>query len=293
MIIATLDRLDSLRVVLACLEQQTRPPVEIVISAAGDFSSLTADLASRPTILPFRAIYSPVKSAALQRNQAAEQAAGNVLAFLDDDIEFGPDLFARVLAHFDHSSESELGAVSPRIANTGRETPGHLTRWYYALQAGYFDADYGGRLFGPSINCFPVFSPDSPELVRSDWLPSTCLFIRTPLFRRHLFPQFTGYSFAEDVHLTARAAREAPAFFLQEPSILHHSLSSEFKSNRAALTAGKLHNMAVVAREAMGRGGWPLWWRWQLHRLFLSSVLLIRRPDQWVDELRGVWQARP
>jgi glycosyltransferase involved in cell wall biosynthesis len=290
-IIATLDRPDNLRLVLDCLERQSRPPLEIIISAAGDLSSL-AQLAGRPANPPVRLMFSTVKSAALQRNQAAAQAAGDVLAFLDDDIEFGCDLFARVLDHFDRRAESELGALSPRIANAGRETPGRLTRWYYGLQAGYADADYGGRLFGPSINCFPVFYPSGPEMLRADWLPSTCLFMRSALFRRHLFPQFSGYSFAEDVHLTARAAREAPAFFLREPSIVHHSLASEFKADRVALTAGKLHNMAVVAREAMGLGGWSLWWRWQLHRLFLSAVLLIRRPARWADELRGVWQAQ-
>jgi hypothetical protein len=126
-----------------------------------------------------------------------------------------------------------------------------------------------------------------------EWLPSTCLFMQAELFHRHRFPQFAGYSYAEDVHLTARVARDAPLYFLREPSVLHHSLPSEFKVDRAALTAGKLHNMAVVAREVMGLDGWALWWRWQLHRLFLSAVLLIRRPGQWLDELRGVWQARP
>ena len=292
-IVATLDRHASLRVVLDCLERQTRPPLEIIVSAAGDTASLAADIAARSGRVPVRLMPSPVKSAAVQRNEAAAAARGDVLAFLDDDIEFGPDLFARVLGHFDSRAEKELGALSPRFANTGRETPGRLTRWYYALQAGYADPDYGGRLFGPGINCFPVFSAAGPDLVPCEWLPSTCLFMRTALFRRHRFPAFTGYSFAEDVHLTARAVREAPLFFLREPSILHHSLPSEFKSDRVALVAGKLHNMAVVAREAMELRGWSLWWRWQLHRLFLCAVLLARRPSQWAEDLRGVWKARP
>lgn len=290
-IIATLDRADSLQVVLRCLARQTRPPREVLIAVAGGASPLSpADFSSSP--FPVRILPCPEKSSARQRNLAAAEATGDVLAFLDDDIEFGDDLLARVLAQFDRRSEQELGALSPRIANTGRSAPGRLTRWYYALQAGYADADYGGRLFGPGINCFPLYPAGGPELVPVEWLPATCLFIRAGLFHRHRFPQFTGYSFAEDVHLTARAAREAPLFFLREPAILHHSLPSEFKADRAALTAGKLHNMAVVAREVQGLRGWPLWWRWQLHRLFLFAVLLIRRPAGWAEELRGVGRAR-
>lgn len=291
-IIATLDRLDSLRWVLDCLERQTCPPVEVIISAAGDTAPLEQELRSRHGRLNTRLMISGVKSAAIQRNQAAAEAGGEVLAFLDDDITFDPDTFAKVLDHFMPGNLTPVGAVSPRIANTPGNTPGRLTRWYYAVQAGYAHADFGGRLFGAGINCFPVFSANGPPRVECDWLPSTCLFIRSDVFHRHRFPRFLGYSFAEDVHLTARVAKEAPLYFLSEPSILHHSLTSEFKSNRQLLTAGKLHNMAVVAREAMGLGGWPLWWRWQLHRLFMTVVLLVRRPAHWSDDIRGVWQAQ-
>lgn len=290
-IIATLDRWTSLAVVLRCLAQQTRPPLEIVIVVAG--APPPANLAAAAAGLPLRVLASAEKSSARQRNLGAASATGDVLAFLDDDIEFGPDLFARVLAHFDQPPASGIGALSPRIANTDRRPPGRLTRWYYALQAGYSDPDFGGRLFGPGINCFPIYRERGPEMVPTEWLPATSLFVPAVRFRRHLFPQFTGYSYAEDVHLTARLAREAPLFFLRGASILHHSLPSQFKANQAALVAGKLHNMAVVAREAMELRGWPLWWRWQLHRLFLTAVLSLRRPAGVGEELRGIWRARP
>lgn len=291
-IIATLDRAASLRVVLRCLACQTRLPAEVVIAVVGNGNPFGGEAISTCPF-PVRILRCPEKSSALQRNQAAAVATGDVLAFLDDDIEFGDDLFARVLERFEQMPEEKLGAVSPRIANSSGPVPGRLTRWYYTLQAGYSSPDFGGRLFGPGINCFPIPREDGPDLIPVEWLPATCLFMRTTLFERHHFPRFSGYSFAEDVHLTARAAREAPLFFLREPAIMHHSLPSEFKTDRAALTAGKLHNMAVVAREAMALHGWPLWWRWQLHRLFLLAILLIRRPTGWTEDCRGVWRAKP
>ncbi len=291
-IIATLDRAASLRVVLHCLANQTRLPAEAVIAVVGNGHPFGgAAIPSCP--FPVRILRCPEKSSALQRNQAAAVATGDVLAFLDDDIEFGTELFARVLGHFEQLPEAKLGAVSPHIANANGPVPGRLTRWYYTLQAGYADADFGGRLFGPGINCFPLHRANGPELIPVEWLPATCLFMRAALFDRHRFPQFAGYSFAEDVHLTARVAHEAPLYFLREPTILHHSLPSEFKTDRAALMAGKLHNMAVVAREAMARRGWSLWWRWQWHRFFLFSIMLIRRPPGWTEDCRGIWRAKP
>ncbi|MBA4137492.1 MAG: hypothetical protein C0518_09275 [Opitutus sp.] len=289
-VIATLDRIESLRVVLRDLGAQTTVPCELIIAAAGatgPVSELVRDAA-----LPFaaRVIACAEKSSALQRNRAAAEAAGEVIAFLDDDIEFGPDLLARTLVHF---ADPAVGGVAPRIAHSDRPAPGRLTRLYYRMQAGYGDADYGARLFGVGLNCLPVFTKDSPARIRADWLPSTCLFLRTELFRRHQFPAFTGYSFAEDVHLTARVARESELYFLREPTLLHHSLTSEFKRDVAALTAGKLHNMAIIARDVQGLRGFALWWRWQLHRVFLTAVHTLRRPAGWREELRGVWRARP
>ncbi len=289
-VIATLDRVSTLLTVLDYLERQTVPPSEVILCVAGDSGELKQALAAKPRKLSIRVLQSAVKSSAQQRNQGAQSASGEVVAFLDDDIEFEEDLFERVLGRFAALPPNAMGGLSPRIANQGRNRPGRLTLAYYRIQAGYSDADYGGRLFGPAINCFPIFEEDGPVLVPVEWLPSTCLFLRAECFHRHRFPEFDGYSYAEDVHLTARIARELPLYFLREPSILHHSQPSEFKNDAAALTAGKLHNMAVIAREVMEIPGYR--WKWELHRIFISIILLLRRPGQWRDELRGVWSAK-
>lgn len=290
-IIATLDRLDSLRVVLECLGRQTRLPREVIIAAAGKVAPVEALAQTLAAPFPVRVLACAEKSSARQRNAAAAEAGGEVLAFLDDDIEFGSDLFARMLGYFETASPAP-GAISARIAGEDRVAPGRLARAYYRLQAGYAHPDFGGRLFGAGINCYPVFHRDSPELVESEWLPATCLFVRADLFHATRFPAFEGYSFAEDVHLTARLARTVPLYFATLCPIRHHSLPSEFKADLVRLTAGKLHNMGVIAREIQGRRGWALGWRWQLHRLFLTAATLRSRPAHWPAVLRGIWSSR-
>jgi glycosyltransferase involved in cell wall biosynthesis len=289
-IIATLDRLDSLRVVLECLGRQTQPPLEVIIAAAGLIAPVEELVRRQPASFPVRVLACSEKSSARQRNAAAAQAEGAVLAFLDDDIEFQPDLFARMLLPFAGPGPAP-GAISARIAGEDRPTPGRLARTYYRLQSGHDHADYGGLLFGAGINCYPVFRPDSPALFPSGWLPATCLFVRADLFHAERFPAFDGYSFAEDVHLSARIGRSAPLYFATHCLILHHSLPSEFKRDPAALTAGKLHNQARIAREILGLRGWSLGWRWQAHRLFLTLATLRSRPPRWSAILRGIWTA--
>jgi len=291
-VIATLDRLSSLRVVLECLGRQTCPPMEIIIAAAGgasDVQQLANEFPAGPSI---RVIAFGIRSSAQQRNAAAALARGEVIAFLDDDIEFGDELFAQMLAYF-ASRDSAPGAIAARISADDRRRPGWFTRTYYRLQAGFPHPDFGGRLFGPGINCTPVYPAGAPELYPSDWLPATCLMVQTDLFRKEQFPSFEGYSFAEDVHLTARIARRAPLFFTSLCPIVHHSLPSEFKKDRAALTAGKLHNMGIIARDILGFSRTRLTVSMTLHRLFLTLAVLRSRPPQWRKELSGIWTLSP
>lgn len=289
--IATLDRLDSLRLVLTCLDRQTCLPVEVLIAAAGNITPVETLAHTLRPRFPIRVLACSQKSSAKQRNAAAAVAKGEILAFLDDDIEFPDDLFDKTLGHFNAAGLTP-GAIAARIEGEDRTTPGSLTRAYYRIQAGYRHADFGGRLFGPGINCYPVFRPDSPALFPSEWLPATCLFVRADLFHATRFPAFDGYSFAEDVHLTARIARSAPLYFATHRLIKHHSLPSEFKADSTALIAGKLHNMGVIAREILGLKGWTLWWRWQLHRLFLTVATVRSNPSPLSRHLRGIWSAR-
>ncbi|MBI2497856.1 MAG: glycosyltransferase [Opitutae bacterium] len=291
-IIATLDRLDSLRVVLECIGRQTQPPQEVIIAAAGNVPAVEQLVRTLTPPCPVCVLACAGKSSARQRNAAAVEARGDILAFLDDDIGFGPDLFARMLAYF-ASHQPTPGAIAARIPAEDRRTPGRVTRAYYRMQAGYAHPDFGGRLFGPGINCTPVYAAGTPDLVPAEWLPATCLFVRAGLFQAERFPAFEGYSFAEDVHLTARIARAAPLYFAANCPIEHHSLPSVFKRDPAALTAGKLRNMGVVAREILGLRGPVLGWRLFLHRLFLTAATLRTRPPRWPAVLRGIWSFGP
>jgi glycosyltransferase involved in cell wall biosynthesis len=178
-IIPTRNRAESLRRTLEALAHQTLQPSNFeVIAAPNDCSDDTAAMV-RALATPYhlRMIESPVAGTALARNSGALIARGNVLVFLDDDIQpqpgflaahalcheqspnvvaqghllppldVGTDLFARRLRDFDlalAAAQAQTGGVSWRHLSGGNvSVPKRLFE-----QIGGFDASigaYGGE----------------------------------------------------------------------------------------------------------------------------------------------------
>ncbi|MEY3481394.1 MAG: hypothetical protein RIQ71_2169, partial [Verrucomicrobiota bacterium] len=132
--------------------------------------------------------------------------------------------------------------------------------------------------------------------VETNWLPSTMLWMRTDAFKRHGFPDFEGYSFGEDAHLTHRIWREASKrggkmYFLAEPEFEHRSIQSGVKARRFALGRMTIRNQQRIASEAMGKPALEVFWKSLLHRAFVTLALAKSRRAGWVAELAGVWSA--
>lgn len=288
-IIATIDRPDSLGRVLACLAVQETPPAATIVadaSAGDETRSLVRDWSDR---LPVRYLRATQRSAALQRNQGAALATTPLLAFLDDDIVFPSDHLGKLAAVFAQPDAAEVAGVSGRESGMSHPRPRGLLRWYYRLQAGYDHPHYGGRLFGAALNCVPCYEEETAALIAADWLPSTCVIYRREVFIREQFPAFQEYSFMEDVHLAARMARHGRLLFHAGAPFDHHSGSSAFKRNAAALARHRIVNRIRVAREVCAQKGCSLTYRVFLYRVFVTLHFLRARPPQWWQSIAGTW----
>jgi len=236
-------------------------------------------------------IGSGMDSAARQRNLGGELVDTDWIVFCDDDVRFGEDLAEETLRFV--KEHPEAGAVSPRMCGASHPFLGQWLRKYYRLQAGYEDEDYGARLFGVGISCYPCWERQS-DAIETNWLPSTMLWMKTELFRRHQFPEFEGYSFGEDAHLTHRVWRDISSsggkmYFLRAPEFNHFSIQSGVKSRRFHLGRMTIRNQWKIAREAMGKGFWEVLWKSYLHRCFVTVALLRSRRKGWFGEIMGVW----
>jgi glycosyltransferase involved in cell wall biosynthesis len=288
-VIATFERPAEVRVTLESIAAQTRPPQRVIIvdSSKDDETCAVADSFSARLPLHYERAIRP--SAAVQRNQGAAQVGTPLIAFLDDDVLVRPGTFATIVAAFERDSTERIGGIAARIEGLQHRPPRGLLWWYYRIQAGYSHPTYGARLFGPAINCLPVYAENEPDLIRSDWLNSTCVFYRTALFAREKFPEFEGYSFLEDAHLSARIGRTHDLFFHRTASFEHRDAPSTFKRNALQLARMQVRHRRIVARDILGLREPMLTFKLLLHRLFASACLLRNRHPAWKQELIGTW----
>jgi len=289
-VIATMNRTGFLRRAVETLLAQSRPPALTVIvdsSTNAETSSWFDGLPSKEGLiyLPFN-----VSSAAHQRNLGARKVNTDLIAFIDDDVELPNSLMTQLIAPFESVDGLSLGGVAGRIAGLQHRRPSPLLRGIYRLMAGYSDPHYGARLFGPALNTLPCYY-EQTGLIRSEWLNSTCVVYRNELFQRERFPEFDGYSYLEDVHLSARIGKTHRLCFHAEASYTHHCAVSPFKKDRAKLAAMAMRHRRAVAREVMGLGKWTIAWKQLIHRLLNSAVLLKMRPDGWIREGLGTWSS--
>jgi GT2 family glycosyltransferase len=288
LVIATYERAEELRTTLASIAAQTRPPAAIiVVDSSKDDKTLAVVKAAAMPVRYERALK---PSAAVQRNQGAWLVNTPLVAFLDDDVYVPPGSLEKICAAFDADPEEKIGGIAARIDGMQHPIPRGLLRFYYRLQAGFSHPTYGGKLFGAAINCLPTYSETAEgDLIPADWLNSTCVFYRTPLFAREKFPEFEGYSFLEDVHLSARIGRTHRLYFHRTATFEHRDAPSTFKRNTRELARMRVRHQRLVAHDILGLREPNLSWKLLLHRLFASVSILRQRGPAWPQELLGTW----
>lgn len=289
-VIATFERPEELGRLLGSLAAQTRRPERTVIVDASKDDATRRAAESMAGLLEIKYEAAEIASAAQQRNQGARLAETPLVAFVDDDVVLEPDACEKLCAAFEADREGVIGGVAGRIIGMDRPVPRGALWWYYRIQAGYADPTYGGKLFGPAINCLPSYTePAERELIRAQWLNSTFVFYRTHAFAAEQFPAFAGYSSMEDVHLSARIARRFELYFHTSARLEHRDAPNSWKRDYRQMARNRIANQRRVAREVLGFTGPVFELKLLLHRLFVSIHILRRRGAGWRDELAGTW----
>lgn len=148
-----------------------------------------------------------VASAAQQRNLGAEHVRAPIVGFTDGHRSAAG--YRRTdRSRLCRGSRAKIGGIAARITDIHRPPPSRLTRLYLRWQAGFDDPTYGGRLFGPAINCLPCYTETEEDLIPADWLNSGCVFYRTELFLRETKRAELGLT--DDVLLVIGLGRMVP-----------------------------------------------------------------------------------
>lgn len=265
-VIATKDRADFLLDTLKDLSAQTWIPTQVVVVDSSVHSE-------RPPAFDLDLMYlkSPVQSSAQQRNMGADVVETDLVCFLDDDVQMPADHFERLLKSW--SKAENIAVLGGRIEGLRHSVPGRLLKAYYAYQAGYRDNDYGGHIFGPAITCVPTYCEDL-ELIEGQWMSSTCLITRMEFFNKERFPDFSGYSWGEDVHLSTRLAKYGKIYFHRDAVYKHFGQPTPEKNDLSKIAVMQMQNQFRIATECLGRDALWVIKRLKIHAVFVALFLL-------------------
>ncbi len=110
-LIPTIGRVAEPLAVLRALLDQTHPPFEVIVvdQNSPPLPELVEFCAQHP---PVRRIFSELTGVTANENLAIREARGEVIVFLDDDVEFGRDLLA---AHAANYADPGVGGVAGRV----------------------------------------------------------------------------------------------------------------------------------------------------------------------------------
>jgi GT2 family glycosyltransferase len=231
-VIATAFREDTLRTTLRALAAQQRPPDEIIVvdgAPAPGVESMVADHRDRcqQSILYLRSTH---PGAAVQRNLGIDNAAGDVLVFLDDDAYLEADCLEKMVGALEDDAAARIGGVGVIIRSQPCHAPSRLAKRWFDLLADEWRPSYSGMVIGPAIAIGPEPTAE-PRVVPVDWLMSTCVAYRRAALPDHGFnARCAGYSYMEDVDLSLRVARQFDLVVHTGAFIVHDSKPSRFKA---------------------------------------------------------------
>lgn len=247
-IIATRNRAEHLCECLDSIATQSVRPREVIVVDTSD-DDLTHDVCREHAITYLRGT---IRSAALQRNQGAECARGDLLFFLDDDVVLERAFIEEIVRVFEEDREKHVGGVSGIIVNQCYSPPSRLNRFLLRVFVGRLNGSYAGRLVGPGVNFLPEDRPDS--LYQVEWLLSGCVAYRREVFLTHHFAEsFFGYSFAEDVHLSARVGKWHALCCTTRARLYHKDLGGKTHTDWAALGESMILNRHAIMTDVLGR----------------------------------------
>ena len=152
-VIPTHNRADALSRLLRALARQTLPPSKFEVIVVADGCRDDSVVRLRAAEWPFRltVLEQPSSGAAVARNRGAERAEGDVLLFLDDDVEPEPDLLrAHVAIHSENATLVALGTLRPVVVENGF--------FGIALRGWWEEMSEPVRELGHRYSCFDLLS---------------------------------------------------------------------------------------------------------------------------------------
>jgi GT2 family glycosyltransferase len=283
------------RDLLANLDEQRVRPLELVLvdgAPAGEDATQAMVRELAPTV-SFEVRYVRYGGGtAIQRNRGIDEARGEFVAFIDDDVRLDSDFFERMLEVFEADVDRAVGGIMGYRTNVAFSLDSaQRWRWYRRLkllstfEPGSYDFRAGYPING---NMQPEFTGTRPVQV----MTTSCAVWRREVFEAGLrFDEFfRDYGTLEDAHLSLRASTQWQLLHCGDARCVElHAAGGRPSSRRVGFKS--VVNYHYVFRSIEGPLSVSQRWRfWQfqafeLLRVGSSAVRRRRRSD--LEEVLG------
>lgn len=299
----TLKRAEEVRGLLQNLSEQTYLPYEVILVDGAESSVKETEqiVKSLEDSIPFLCRYiRHGGGTALQRNVGIEQAQGDYIAFVDDDIRLEPDFLAVILSIFAEDEACGVGGITGYITNqylNAATSP----RWQWKRRFNLYTTYEPGRYdfqTGYPINRY--LQPPYTGTRDIDFMGAGCAVWRRAVFVSGLrFAQFfTGHGVLEDAHFALRAGKNWRLLECGDARCVHlHSTQS--RENHRQTARKTAVNYRYVFVDIVPQRTWKQearFWRVQFFDLLQYLVVAFRSFNRgnWLTvlgKIEGIWEA--
>lgn len=288
------------------LAQQTVLPYEVVLvdGAPAEEQQTQEVVNERKHLAPFRIHYiRHGGGTAIQRNVGIDDAEGDLIAFIDDDIRLEADYFERTIEAFDQDSSNKVGGITGYIVNQyidARESA--RWRWYRRLHLfGTYEPGRFDYSSGYPINRY--LQPPHAGLREIDFMGSACAVWRRQVLDENLrFDAFfADYGMLEDAHLALRAQRNGWSLLEAGRARCYHYQSVHGRVDDRRLAWKTAVNYRYVFLDIVPERNWRQETRfWLVQAIQLAQLIAAvlapnaTRQASWSGvrgKLEGMWAA--
>jgi glycosyltransferase involved in cell wall biosynthesis len=211
---------------LANLATQRLLPDEVILVDGSDPGDPRTErvVDARRADLPFTIRY--VRStggAALQRNVGIDLAAGDFIAFIDDDVRLDPAFFYEILTAFEHDHAGGVGCIAGCLTNPSRRIRRWLRLVLHRLLGGRTTIRPGAFDYGSGHPVPRAVGDPGSGLRDVDVVGAGCAIWRRAVFDDGLrfSPFFRTFSSNEDFHLALKAGGQWQIYDLGTARFAH------------------------------------------------------------------------
>jgi GT2 family glycosyltransferase len=226
-VIATRERVGVLRATLESLSACDPAPVEVVVvdgDPARSAQEVGTEFQGRVELL--RYVHSP-SGLTIQRNRGVAEATGDVVVFLDDDVEVAQDLFARLADAY--RDPTVVGATGRIIESVPGRIGGPASRLRRLLPGGGREGTFTRYGYPRYLRCGD--EPVDVEFMQGCFMSARREILAHVPFDEQLRGQ-PATALAEDEDFSYRLSRQGRIRYLPNAVVRHKKVGFKSADNR-------------------------------------------------------------